>query len=202
MADGEPNWPSPIDVLAARQNLDAHDTTVEALYDAHTWAEAVLARAVVANEPLLIEALDDKLGQLQDEATLQQAAGAVPLGVGGDGLLAAGPKTAAAVALLGEALGRRYNQIRAARRVVFDHVHPKMAPWMEVVNEDREDGLIWKSEFVHLASGAEPPPWTGGAGGELHFAIVEGIRLRCMMAAQLDEAGYDPPGIYLQTIRA
>jgi hypothetical protein len=33
-------------------------------------------------------------------------------------------------------------------------------------------------------------------------AIVTGIRLRCPTAAELDEAGYDPPYIYLHQIRA
>jgi hypothetical protein len=48
----------------------------------------------------------------------------------------------------------------------------------------------------------EKPPWTGRPGGELHFAVLSGIRLRCLTAAELDEAGYEPPGIYLQQVRA
>jgi hypothetical protein len=37
-------------------------------------------------------------------------------------------------------------------------------------------------------------------GGEVHYAIASGIRLRCLTASQLDSAGYEPPGIYLQPI--
>jgi hypothetical protein len=199
LSESEPDWPSAVDVLAARQNLEAHDTTVKSLSTARSWAEARIGRAIVACERQLIGALDDKLGQLQHEAHLRKAAHAVPLGVGGDDLLAAGPDTAAQAAHLGDALGR-YEQIKTARRVIFDYVHPQTAPWLAVVAEGMENGAIWTSEIVHLASGTEPPPWANGVGGELHYAILKGIRLRCMTAAQLDQAGYDPPVRYLQAI--
>jgi hypothetical protein len=204
LADGEPEWPSPVDVLAERQNLEAHETTLRQLYDARGWAAQRVGKAIVGCERQLCEALDDLLGNLQHEPGLRKAAHAVPLGVGGDGLLAAGPETAAQAALLGEALGR-YEQIKGARRVIFDHVHPQSAPWLDVVAEGIEDGpaagtgLIWKSEIVHAASGREPEPWAGGVGGELHYAVVHRVRLRVRTAAQLDEAGYQPAGhIYLQ----
>jgi hypothetical protein len=71
---------------------------------------------------------------------------------------------------------------------------------MTVVAEGMEDGLVWKSE--HVRGEPEPPPWTGGPGGELHYAVSNKIRLRVLTAAQLDEAGYIPPGIYLQQVRA
>jgi hypothetical protein len=198
MADGEPIWPSPVDVLAARQTVEAHDTTLRALYDARYWAVDRRARAIVATEPQLVEALDDRLGALQDEAALRKAAAAVPLGVGGDGLLAAGPATASQAALLGDAAGR-FEQIRTARRVVFEYLHPQTAPWIAIVAEGTEDGRTWRSAYVR--GEAEKPPWTGGPGGELHFAVVSDIRLRCMTAVQLDDAGYPPPGIDLQPIR-
>jgi hypothetical protein len=193
------------DVRAARQNLEAHETTLKHLYTARSWALARVAKAIVANERPLCEALDDKLGELQHESHLRKAAHAVPLGVSGDELLAAGPDTAAA-AHLGEAAGR-FEQIKAARRCIFDYVAPKTAPWLAVVAEGIEDGpavgtgLTWKSEIVHSASGAEPEPWAGGVGGELRYAIVNNIRLRVRTAEQLDQAGYPPPGIYLQPIR-
>jgi hypothetical protein len=205
LAEGEPVWPSPVDVLAARQNLEAHETTVRQLYDARDWAAARVGKAIVANERQLCEALDDRLGALQHEAHLRKAAHAVPLGVPGDGLLAAGPDTAAQAAHLGEALGR-YEQIKGARRALFDYVHPRSAPWLDVVAEGIEDGpaagtgLIWKSEIIHSRQGAEPEPWAGGVGGELHYAIINGIRLRVRTAAQLDQAGYQPPGYVLQPI--
>jgi hypothetical protein len=206
LADGEPIWPSPVDVLAERQNLEAHETTVRQLYDARGWAAVRVGKAIVAGERQLVERLDDLLGALQHEAHLRRAAHAVPLGVSGDGLLAAGPDTAAAAAQLGEAAGR-YEQIKAARRVIFDYVHPTHARWLDVVAEGIEDGpaagtgLIWKSEIVHSRQGAEPEPWAGGVGGELHYAVLHKVRLRVRTAAQLDEAGYQPPGYVLQPIR-
>jgi hypothetical protein len=205
LADGEPVWPSAADVRAQRGNLDAHDTTLKALYDARAWAVARVDKAIVGCERALCETLDDKLGAVQHQAHVRKAAHAVPLGVAGDGLLAAGPDTAAQAAHLGDALGR-YEQIKAARRALFDFVAPQTAPWLAVVAEGIEDGpaagtgLIWKSEFVHLASGAEPPPWAGGIGGELHYAILARVRLRVRTAAQLDQAGYEPQGIYLQPV--
>jgi hypothetical protein len=203
MSDTEPDWPSADGVLAARNAHEAHKEFELAVHGARAGAQHRVGRAIVACESQLCESLDDALGQLQDESALRKAAAAVPLGVGGDGLLAAGPDTASQASRLGEALGR-YERIKSARRVIFDYVHPQTAPWMDVVAEGIEDGpaagtgLIWKSEFVHLASGAEPDPWAGGVGGELHYAMVNRIRLRIMTAAQLDAAGYQPPGIYFQ----
>jgi hypothetical protein len=206
LADGEPVWPSPVDVLAARQNLDAHETTIRQLYDARGWVATQVGRAIVACERQLVETLDDLLGALQDRADLRKAAHAVPLGVTPDALLAAGPDTAAAAAILGEAAGE-FQRIKAARRVLYEHVHPEAAPWLEVVAEGIEEGpaagtgLVWKSEILHSRQGAEPEPWAGGVGGELQFAIVNKIRLRVWTAQQLDEAGIQPPGYVLQSIR-
>jgi hypothetical protein len=65
-----------------------------------------------------------------------------------------------------------------------------------------EDGLTWKSEHVHLASGREPEPWTAGVGGMVHYAVLRGIRLRVWTAEQLDKAGFVPQGmIVLQSAR-
>jgi hypothetical protein len=208
--DAEPVWPSPVDVLAARQNVEARQIELKALtgdgdgvlisnLGARDRAERRISHEIVRSEAQLVETLDDLLGVLQDESALHKAAQAVPLGVGGDGLLRAGPDTASAAALLGDAAGR-FEQLKAARRVIFDHVHPTTAPWLDVIAEGMENGATWTSE--HVRGEPEPPPWTGGPGGELHYAIVTGVRLRCLTAAQLDEAGYPAPGIYLQTIRA
>jgi hypothetical protein len=198
LSDTEPLWPSAEGVLAARRDLDAHKATELAIYDARNGAEVRLAQAVVACERQLVEDLDERLGALQDEAALRKAAAAVPLGVGGDGLLAAGPDTAAQAVILGKAAGR-YDRIKAARRVVFEYVHPEAAPWLAIFAEGQEDGMLWKSQFVR--GEAELPPWSGGPGGELHYAITTGVRLRCLTAEALDETGINPPGIYLQAIR-
>jgi hypothetical protein len=198
--DGEPAWPSPVDVLAARQNLEAHQIATKLLHSAHQTAEVRLGRAIASSERELVETLDDMLGALQDDAALHKAAHAVPVGVGGDGLLAAGPDTAGKAALLGDAAGH-FNRICAARRVMFRYVPPQSATWMDVVAEHMEDGMTWKSQNVR--GPAEPKPWGAGLGGELHYAIVHDIRLRVWTAAQLDEAGYQPGIIYVQSpIRA
>jgi hypothetical protein len=201
LSDTEPSWPSAVDVLAARQNLEAHQAAVAATHLARNTAEIRVSSSIRDCERQLCEALDDKLGALQHEAHLRKAAHAVPLGVGGDGLLAAGPDTAKQAAQLGEAAGR-FNQIKAARRVIFEQgMRPKAAGWMDYVAEGMEDGLLWKSEYVR--GEAERPPWSGGVGGELHFAIRSGIRLRVLTAAQLDQADYQPAGIvYLQPLRS
>jgi hypothetical protein len=196
LRDGEPVWPSAEGVLDARRALEAHKASELAVCGARQGAEQTLSQCIVRYERQLVESLDDKLCELQHRAGLRKAAHAVPLGVGGDGLLAAGPDTASQAAQLGKAAGD-LDRIKAARRVIFEHVHPQRAPWIAIVAEGAEDGLIWKSQFVRGED--EKPPWTGGPGGELHFAITAGIRLRCMTAAQLDQAGYDPPGIVLQT---
>jgi hypothetical protein len=62
-------------------------------------------------------------------------------------------------------------------------------------------GLIWKSKIVHSARGAEPPPWDGGAGGPLHFALSQDIRLMCVTADQLDEPPFQPVGINFAGVR-
>jgi hypothetical protein len=59
LSDGEPHWPSPVDVLAERQNLEAHETALRAAYSAQSWAEKRIGRAIVANERALCERLDD-----------------------------------------------------------------------------------------------------------------------------------------------
>jgi hypothetical protein len=197
LGEGEPDWPSPVAVLAARQDLEGHAATLQALTSAQLGADDRIGRAIVASEQQLVEILDDKLGAVQHEAHLRKAAHAVPLGLGSDGLLAAGPDTAAQAALLGDAFGR-YEQIKAARHVIFDYVKPQTASCMAVVADGTEDGLIWKSENVRPP--IEPEPWAGGPGGELHYAIVNKIPLRCLTAAQLDSAGYQPPGVYLQPV--
>jgi hypothetical protein len=198
LSDTEPLWPSAEGVLRARHDLEAHKATELAVHQARRGAEVRVGGAIVACERHLVEVLDDMLGQLQDDAVLRDAARAVPLGVGGDGLLAAGPDTARQAALLGDAAGR-YDRIKAARRVVFEYVAPEAAPWIAVYAEDQEDGLTWKSQFVRGEN--EKPPWTGGPGGELHYALTAGVRLRCLTAEQLDETGINPPGIYLQAVR-
>jgi hypothetical protein len=205
LAEGDHVWPSADGVLAVRHRLAAHKEAELAVYGARSWASALVGKAIVACERSLVEALDDLLGALQHEAHLRKAAHVVPLGVSGDGLLAAGPDTAAAAAQLGEAAGR-YEQIKAARRVLFDYVAPTHAPWLDVVAEGIEDGpaagtgAIWASEIIHSRQGAEPEPWAGGVGGELHYAVLHKVRLRVRTAAQLDEAGYEPPGYVLQPI--
>jgi hypothetical protein len=188
-------WVSAVDVLAAHQNLEAHKATVAATHRALSAAETHISHAIVACERQLCEALDDRLMNLQHEPGLRKAAHAVPLGVSSDGLLAAGQDMAKQAALLGEAAGR-FEAFRAARRVIFEYVKPaRDTPWLATVAEGMEDGLTWKSEFVHLASGREPEPWTGGPGGELHYAVLKTIRLRVWTAEQLDQAGYTPAGM-------
>jgi hypothetical protein len=197
--DEPPNWPSAVDVLAARQDLEAHKASMAATHLAHTTAEMRVGTAIRDCERELCRALDDRLAALQDDELLNRAAHAVPLGVGSDGLLASGSDIAGKAALLGNAAGH-FDRIKAARRVIFEQgTHPQTAPWMDFVAEGMEDGLLWKSE--HVRGEAEQPPWAGGVGGELHYAIASGIRLRVMTAAQLDAAGYQPPGIHLQPIR-
>jgi hypothetical protein len=203
LSEGEPEWPSAEGLLAAQRNHNAHKELELAVHGARTGAENLLAKRIVACERQLCESLDDLLGNLQHEAGLRKAAHAVPLGVASDGLLAAGPDVAKQAALLGEAAGR-FEQIKQARRVIFEHVKPaRDTPWLATVAEGMEDGLTWKSEHVHLASGREPEPWTGGPGGELHYAVLKGIRLRVWTAAQLNQAGYMPAGmIVMQPVRA
>jgi hypothetical protein len=107
-------------------------------------------------------------------------------------LLSLGPDVAAAASKLGEAAAR-FEMIRAARRVIFAFVQPQTAPHLCTVAEGTANGMAWTSE--NLRGPAEPTLWAGSPGGELHYCVAGKIRLRVYTAAQLDAAGFEPPGI-------
>jgi hypothetical protein len=195
LSEDEPQWPSADGLLAARRAIEAHKELELAAHGARTGAENHLAKTIVACEKTLCERLDDLLGNLQHETGIRRAAHDVPLGVDGDTLVRTGGDVAKQAWKLSEAAAR-FDQIRAARHVIFETgARPKTAACMDVVAEGMEDGLTWKSQYVHLRSGREPEPWANGVGGELHYAVLKGIRLRVWTAEQLDQAGYTPAGM-------
>jgi hypothetical protein len=144
------------------------------------------------------ERLDDKLGALQDEPGLRQAAQVVPLANPHD-VLKLGPDIARQAGVLVDA-AFRYDAIARARRVVLECKPPKAGPWIEVVAPDQPHGVVWHDENVYGTHGPPAEPWAQG-GSPLHYAMAQGIRLRCVTADVLDAEPFESPGYVVGPVR-